>query len=259
MAWNYFIIFAIISSLLWLVSGGLIYIKKYKKPAFFIFLLGILSMASFIAYLWIDLGRPVFKTMGETRLWYSLFITLIGAVVYKKWNYKWIISYTALVGIVFTIINLAKPEIHTQNLMPALQSPWFIPHVSVYILSYSMLGAATIASFIILSKISKQKEDAKLLDLIDNLVYSGFGFLVLGMLMGALWAKQAWGNYWSWDPKETWAFLTGTAYLIYIHLRIRYKYKPIVYWVLIVSFILLMITWIGVSYLPSAQSSVHVY
>ena len=106
--------------------------------------------------------------------------------------------------------------------MPALQSIWFIPHVSVYILSYSMFGAATIASFILLNNLSKNKQDTKLADLIDNLVYSGFGFLSLGMLMGAIWAKEAWGNYWSWDPKETWAFLTLLLSCV-LHLRLDIK------------------------------------
>lgn len=258
MAWNYFIYFAVISIILWLSASVLILNKNKIKLAEILFISGIIVFAGFIAFLWKDLSRPIFKTMGETRLWYSLFLTIIGYITYKKWKYKWLVSYTGVVASVFAIINILKPDIHTQNLMPALQSVWFIPHVSVYIISYSMFGAATIASFIILYHLSKNYEN-KIVELVDNLVYSGFGFLLLGMLMGAIWAKEAWGNYWSWDPKETWAFLTATAYLVFIHLRIKYKDKAFIYWILIISFILLCITWLGVSYLPSAQSSIHVY
>lgn len=53
----------------------------------------------------------------------------------------------------------------------------------------------------------------------DNLVYIGTAFLTLGLLFGALWAKEAWGHYWTWDPKETWAFLTWIGYILYIHYR----------------------------------------
>ena len=53
----------------------------------------------------------------------------------------------------------------------------------------------------------------------DNLAYVGLSFMTLGMLMGALWAKEAWGHYWSWDPKETWAAITWLAYLVYVHYR----------------------------------------
>ncbi len=143
--------------------------------------------------------------------------------------------------------------------MPALQSYWFVPHVTVYILSYAMLGAATIASIMQLVNLKKKQVDADLYKLMDNVVYIGFGFLILGMLMGAVWAKEAWGHYWSWDPKETWAFVTSAAYLVYIHLRLQNQYQKITLWMLPIAFVLLMITWIGVNYLPAAQSSVHVY
>ncbi len=143
--------------------------------------------------------------------------------------------------------------------MPALQSYWFVPHVTVYILSYAMLGAATIASIMQLVNLKKKQVDADLYKLMDNVVYIGFGFLILGMLMGAVWAKEAWGHYWSWDPKETWAFVTSAAYLVYIHLRLQNQYQKITLWMLPIAFVLLMITWIGVNYLPAAQSSVRVY
>lgn len=98
-------------------------------------------------------------------------------------------------------------------------------------------------------------------DFIDNMVYIGYGFLMSGLLMGAIWAKEAWGHYWSWDPKETWAFVTSAAYLAYIHIRLKRTNKSdlIALWIVPIAFILLMITWIGVNYLPSAQGSVHVY
>ncbi len=93
----------------------------------------------------------------------------------------------------------------------------------------------------------------------DKLVYIGFGLIVLGMLMGAVWAKEAWGHYWSWDPKETWAFITVTAYLMFIHLRLQQNKTRASIWVLLLAFVLLMITWKGVNYLPSAKNSIHVY
>jgi ABC-type transport system involved in cytochrome c biogenesis permease subunit len=103
------------------------------------------------------------------------------------------------------------------------------------------------------------KNRGNLYAVMDNCVYTGFGFLLLGMLSGALWAKEAWGHYWSWDPKETWAFVTATAYLLYIHLRIRYRESALTLWLLPAAFILLLIAWIGVSYLSAAQSSTHIY
>ena len=93
----------------------------------------VLALSSFIVLLWISLGRPPLKTMGETRLWYSFFALISGLFTYLRWRYKWILSFSTVLATVFIMINILKPEIHDQSLMPALQSPWFIPHVTVYI------------------------------------------------------------------------------------------------------------------------------
>ena len=92
-------------------------------------------------------------------------------------------------------------------------------------------------------------------------MYVGLAFMTIGMLFGALWAKEAWGHYWSWDPKETWAAITWFAYLVYVHYRQIPTHKPkLALWVLLISFVLLQMCWWGINYLPSAQgSSVHVY
>lgn len=263
MNWYNFIWFAIPSMLLWLGAGFLVY-NRSKKGALFadiFMLIGILIFAIFISGFWIYLERPPMRTMGETRLWYSMFLSSVGYITYKRWNYPWLLSYSSVVASIFVIINILKPEIHSKNLMPALQSVWFIPHVTTYILSYAMFGAATIGALIVVkAKIGSKNDVEQIFKIIDNIVYIGFGFLMLGLLMGAVWAKEAWGHYWSWDPKETWAFITSLAYLAYIHTRLLgKKYEKLALWLLPISFILLMITWIGVNYLPSAQGSMHVY
>ncbi len=259
MNWNNFIWFALPAVILWFSAGIIVY-RSQKRLADILMLCGIVVFAAFIAGFWIHIERPPMRTMGETRLWYSFFLSSVGYLAYRRWKYPWLLSFSALVASVFVFINLFKPEIHSKNLMPALQSEWFVPHVTSYILSYAMFGAATIGAFVQLRKVHRKGySDEKIFNFIDNIVYVGFGFLVLGMLMGAVWAKEAWGHYWSWDPKETWAFVTSMAYLAYIHIRLYGKYDKVALWALPIAFILLMITWIGVNYLPAAQGSVHVY
>jgi len=161
---------------------------------------------------------------------------------------------------VFICVNLFKPEIHSKTLMPALQSPWFAPHVIVYMFAYAVFGVSTLMAIYLLFKKSPTSTLNAQTSL-DNLVYVGLAFMTFGMLFGALWAKEAWGHYWSWDPKETWAAITWFAYLIYIHYRRLPSHKPrLAMWLLIFSFILLQMCWWGINYLPSAQgSSVHTY
>lgn len=144
--------------------------------------------------------------------------------------------------------------------MPALQSPWFAPHVIVYMFAYAMLGAATVLAVYLLWFKKKDIENREM-ELSDNLVYVGVSFMTFGLLTGALWAKEAWGHYWAWDPKETWAAVTWFCYLVYIHLRIAQSQKPkISLYILLLAFLLLQMCWWGINYLPSAQgSSVHTY
>ena len=257
MNWDYFIYFAIIAVLLW-VAGAYAAWRNKAGMAYTATVLGLLVFFSFILSMWISLERPPLRTMGETRLWYSFFLPLVGLIVYSRWKYKWILSFSTILALVFICVNLFKPEIHDKTLMPALQSPWFAPHVIVYMFAYAVLGAATVlAVFLLFKKKSLTSE----MDIADNLVYVGLAFLTVGMLFGALWAKEAWGHYWSWDPKETWAAITWLSYLVYVHYRLLPRHKErLALCMLIISFALLQMCWWGINYLPSAQgSSVHTY
>ncbi len=247
----------------------------------------LIILAVFIANLWINLDRPPLRTLGETRLWYSSFLILLGIITFNRWKYFWFLAYSDLMAIVFLLINITHPETYNKTLMPALQSYWFVPHVIVYILSYAILAVSWLVAikgliksypdlnifgkvlsvilyplFFVIEIFSDDKDDnpQKILKMADNIVYIGFAFLTLGITFGALWAKEAWGNYWTWDPKETWALLTFLVYLIYIHIRTHHKYKTKLHlWVLSISFVFLLSAWFGVNYMPSAKNSVHTY
>lgn len=215
----------------------------------------LLVLSVFIAGLWLSLERPPLRTMGETRLWYSFFALSAGLFTYLRWRYRWILSFSTVLATVFIMINIFRPEIHDQTLMPALQSPWFIPHVTVYMFSYSFLGCAFLLA--VAGLISSRTD---IFPAADTLVYIGMAFLTFGMLSGALWAKEAWGHYWSWDPKETWALATWLSYMLYIHMRLLGKgSRRTLCLLLIFCFACLQMCWWGVNLLPAAQDSVHVY
>jgi len=252
--------------------------------------LTIIALIIFIIFLiglWIHLNRPPLRTLGETRLWYAVFLILIGIITFNRWKYFWFLAFSNFMSLVFILINLFHPETYNKTLMPALQSYWFVPHVIVYILSYAVLGVSWLVAikgliksytklnlfgkiisfiffplFFIIEILSDEKNEnsEKILKISDNIVYIGFAFLTLGITFGALWAKEAWGNYWTWDPKETWALLTFLVYLIYMHLRTHYKYRTKLHlWILSISFVFLLSAWFGVNYMPSAKNSVHTY
>jgi ABC-type transport system involved in cytochrome c biogenesis permease subunit len=259
MNWLFFPFFAAITALL-LIAGNILFYSKKEVPGRFFTITGILTFSLFIALLWISLQRPPLRTLGETRLWYALFLPVIGYLTYERWKYKWFMAYSNAMAILFMLLNVLKTEAHDKVLAPALQSPWFVPHVVVYIFGYALLAASALVGLKGLYLLYFKKSDETPIKLADNMVYAGFAFITCGLLFGALWAKTAWGHYWTWDPKETWAFLTWLSYLIYIHLRFhRPIKKAMALWMLSLAFVVLLIAWFGLNYLPSAQNSVHVY
>jgi len=261
MQWNYFIYFAFSAVAFWLVAAIFAFNSHNYRKSIALTLAGIIIFSLFIAGMWISLERPPLRTMGETRLWYSFFLPVAGLITYIRWKYKWILFFSTLLSSIFICINLLHPEIHNKALMPALQSPWFAPHVIVYMLAYAVFGVAAINALYLLIKPDKTEKYNSNMAICDNLVYVGYAFLTIGMLFGAIWAKEAWGDYWSWDPKETWAAATWMAYLLYIHFRLhKPAEKKIAFYLLIFSFLLLQVCWVGVNYLPSVKgNSVHVY
>ena len=162
-------------------------------------------------------------------------------------------TITMVIAAAFFCVHHFMPILHSDTLVPALQSPWFKPHIIAYMLAYTLMASAAVIALYLLLR-SKQGS-------LDNLVFVGISLITIGMLFGALWAKEAWGHYWSWDPKETWAAITWFAYLVYVHYRQIPTHRPrLALWVLLISFVLLQMCWWGINYLPSAQgSSVHVY
>ena len=166
------------------------------------------------------------------------------------------LGFATLMATVFMAVNCFKPEIHDQSLMPALQSVWFIPHVSIYIFSYALLGCGTILS--VASLWLKKSVDSAL----QSITWGGVAFFTIGMLTGALWAKEAWGEYWSWDAKESWAVATWALYLIALHLApsvMNTKHRWLYHTTIVLGFLALQMCWYGINYLPSAETSIHTY
>ncbi len=260
-AWSMFSTVAATTLACWLPASVLLLFKRNNIAALALTLTGILLLAGQIIFLWLDLERPPLRTMGETRLWYSLFLAILGLILHRRWNYRWILPFSLFMASIFIMVNWMKPDIHSKELPAALQSRWFIPHVVTYMLSYAFLSMATIMALRELFIGARlHRFNSIRMASIDNLVYIGTGLFMAGLLMGAVWAKEAWGECWTWDPKETWAFITVATCLLYIHLRSN---KPrttrVCLWLVVLAFLFLLITWKGVQYLPNAANSLHSY
>ena len=254
LGWNIFPWFAIATAVL-AVAASVLALCNRRTLALAASLLAVVVLGGFVAMLWVSLERPPMRTMGETRLWYSLFLLVAGVATYARWRFKWVLGFSALLSTIFMVINCLRPELHDKSLMPALQSAWFMPHVAVYMFSYALLGVATLAAIYLLIR-----RDERVVPAIENLLGGGIALFTVGMLTGALWAKQAWGEYWSWDAKEAWAAATWFIYQGAIHLRLlRPRAVKAFCLLIVVGFLSLQMCWYGVNYLPSASTSVHSY
>lgn len=171
-----------------------------------------------------------------------------------------LVVVVVLVGISFGISDAATP------LMPALQSRWRVAHVLTAIFSYSSFGVAFCLGLYYLialderkgKALSEEKKDRALLveRSMFNAVVVGFIFLTLLLVTGSIWAQDAWGAWWSWDPKETWALITWIIYAIYLHLHRKPSWKGRKgCWLSVIGFLCVMFTLLGVSYLMGGLHS----
>jgi cytochrome c-type biogenesis protein CcsB len=177
---------------------------------------------------------------------------------------------SALLTNAFANFSLPLEMQHSSALVPALQSNWLVMHVTIMILSYAALIAGCLLSiaFLVMSDhkvgqislnnnenktflISKE-ETSNFAKLLDNLSYRllgiGFPLLTIGILSGAVWANEAWGSYWSWDPKETWALLTWLVFAVYLHTRLTKGWqgrKPAI--IASIGFVVVWVCFLGVN------------
>lgn len=138
--------------------------------------------------------------------------------------------------------------------MPALQSPWFAPHVTAYVVSYGFL---TVSAVLAVASFFGARGEQRL-RAADEVVTLAFPFLTFGLWSGAIWADDAWARYWAWDIKEAWALITWCIYLLYFHMRAQSAYAGWVRPLIIVGFVAVLITFFVVNLLPNIQS-LHSY
>lgn len=247
------------------VLAGILYIAGYfVKTRLWHFIASAVLIAGFLANTlsivnrWLLTGHPPFQTRYESLVFYTWCFILSYLVLECPFRLRKIGAFAIVFSLIPFAYALSTPS-ETQVLPPALQSAWFVPHVVVYFIAYALLSLAFVASLVHIVQYYRGKP-SEFNRLCHRLIWIGFPFLTMGLIFGALWGKRAWGDYWSWDVKETWALITWLTYLIYFHLRFRAGFMKIASsWFVVVGFVMIVITYLGVEYLPAARDSVHVY
>ncbi len=213
---------------------------------------------------WIEAGRPPFKTLFETMVFYPWCVAVVTLVLIVLHRLYILIPFSAAVSVLGLGYALYRPDMELVNLPPALQSGWFVPHVVIYFIAYAGLFASCVLALLALASPSwahaGHRAGAGFASYAHQAAVFGFSALTLGLVMGAVWGKFAWGDYWSWDPKENWALVTWLAYMVYLHAcRLPGWQETRAMWVLAVSFGAVVFTYLGMNLLPAAGESLHVY
>ena len=155
-----------------------------------------------------------------------------------------------------------------QPLVPALNSYWMKIHVPANFVGYGAFSLAAMIGVVFVIKYHAQIKNPQGtlqgrlpdLSLLDDLMYKaialGFAFFTLATILGALWAAEAWGGYWSWDPKETWALIVWLNYAAWLHMRLTkgWNGKPMAWWA-IVGFFVTLFAFLGVNMFLSGLHS----
>jgi cytochrome c-type biogenesis protein CcsB len=216
---------------------------------------------------WVETGHPPFRTLYQSLIFFSVTVGLV--FLFAAHRAALMGLGTALFIVACLGYGFIKRDVELVQLPPALQSAWFIPHVVVYFLGYAALFVSFVASILYLVFPREKKLPSIQLvgsETVDfnawtyKSVIFGYAMISAGLILGALWAKFAWGDWWSWDPKENWALVTWLVYTAYLHFRLTSGVTPrTLAWISIIGFAAVMFTYLGVNYLPSAQQALHSY
>ena len=215
-----------------------------------------------------DIGHIPVSNLYEVFILFSVMTALLYLTYERRYNNR------AMGAFVLTVISAAVGFIlwytfdreahHIQPLVPALQSYWMKIHVPANFVGY---GAFALAAMLGVAYLMIDRRPNGLLakrlpstEVLDDIMYKaialGFAFFTVATVLGAMWAAEAWGGYWSWDPKETWALIVWLNYAAWLHLRLTkgWRGRPLAWWAIVGLFVTLF-AFVGVNMFLSGLHS----
>lgn len=231
----------------WSVKTPAVLVKKTKLDFSKTERLGRLGSAFMVIGTLLLLAGVIFRGISADRVpWGNMYeFSITGALAFsiaylyalKRYQMRWL-GLPAAIAILLTlgtaVTLLYRPS---APLVPALKSPWLVIHVSAAIISGGVFLLANFiaATYLILDRYEQKgarpiwMQKFPALESLDNFSYRlialVFPLWTFSVIAGAIWAEAAWGRYWGWDPKETWAFITWVAYAAYLHARVTIGWR----------------------------------
>lgn len=220
----------------------------------------------------LDIGHIPVSNLYEVFILFSIITALLYLYYEQRYKTRALGAFVLLVisaAVGFLLWYTFDRQAHEiQPLVPALNSYWMKIHVPANFIGYGSFSLAAMVGvvFIIQHHAVSTNPDGLIatrlpsLDLLEDVIYKaialGFAFFTLATILGALWAAEAWGGYWSWDPKETWALIVWLNYAAWLHMRLTKGWNgtPMAWWA-IIGFFVTLFAFLGVNMFLSGLHS----
>jgi cytochrome c-type biogenesis protein CcsB len=176
-----------------------------------------------------DIGHIPVSNLYEVFVLFCLITAMFTVYYEEKYETRQVSAFVLLIisaAVGFLLWYMTTRDAHEiQPLVPALQSWWMKIHVPANFIGYGTFALAAMVGVAYLLKSKSILADRlPSLEVMDDIMYKaiavGFAFFTIATILGALWAAEAWGGYWSWDPKETWALIVWLNYAAWLHMRL---------------------------------------
>jgi len=250
--------------------------KKVGTIGLLLAILGVVVQTVALGLRWkesyaLGIGHAPLTNMYESLVFFAWCTTLFYIFIELKFKARVVGAFVMPFAVSAMAYASFAKSISQQisPLIPALQSNWLLAHVITCFIGYgsfAVSGGLGLMYLLKKSAVNKGKSQDTLtgslpeLKVIDELIYQtivfGFMWLSAGIITGAVWANEAWGTYWSWDPKETWSIITWFVYASTLHARFTRGWQGTrIAWLAIIGFSAVFFTYFGVNFLLSGLHS----
>lgn len=203
------------------------------------------------------IGHAPLSNFYESLVFFSWAVVLLSLAFVKGRESTLARAFVTALAFLLMAYASFSPGVDSriQPLIPALKSNWLIIHVITCFLGYAAFFMASVMGILFLVKGEDISEAGQLGDMLYRSTATGFILFTLGIATGSVWAYVAWGRYWGWDPKETWALITWLIYAAVLHVRIRENgVSRKVAVMTLIGLASVLFTYFGVNYLPGLHS-----
>ena len=218
-------------------------------------LLGVsfLALTFGLALRWIISGNIPMSNGYESMLTAAWFVMLISILMQLRIRIVMVFGFL-ISGFFLLVSHINQMDPAIGQMMPVLNSPLLSIHVSIIMMSYALLSLTFICGIM---GICLRSHGEELQALSRIFLYPALTTMGFGIFIGAIWANVSWGNYWSWDSKETWALITFMIYAVVVHTQSLPVFrKPLVYHIYItLAFLSIAMTYFGVNYFLTGMHS----